>query len=131
MQNVSLSWLWHSERQMYCWGQYPWVFFVSLAVTLDSTETPFAKTPFSWFLNFEDEISGRAPGAFAGLFRQEPQEQFKYFFFGPVYVEGGGVFVENRKHHSSSFCSSQMVQEAYFQTKNVNSSQGKLANLSS
>ena len=35
---------------MYCWGQYPWVFLVSLAVTLDSAETPFAKTPFSWFL---------------------------------------------------------------------------------
>ena len=38
---------------MCCWGQYPWVYFVSLAVTLDSTETPFAKTPFSWFLIFE------------------------------------------------------------------------------
>ena len=35
---------------MYCWAQYPWVLFLSLAVTLDSTETPFAKTPFSWFL---------------------------------------------------------------------------------
>ena len=38
------------ECQKYCWGQYPWVLFVSLAVTLDCTETPFAKTPFSWFL---------------------------------------------------------------------------------
>ena len=28
---------------MYCWAQYPWVLSVSLAVTLDSTETPFAK----------------------------------------------------------------------------------------
>ena len=28
-------------------AQYPWVFFVSLGVTLDSAETPFAKTPFS------------------------------------------------------------------------------------
>ena len=49
-KSVHLSWLWHSECQMYCWGQYPWVFFISLAVTLDSTEAPFAKTPFSWFL---------------------------------------------------------------------------------
>ena len=35
---------------MYCWAQYPWVFFVSLAVTSDSPENPFAKTPFAWFL---------------------------------------------------------------------------------
>ena len=44
--------MWRCECQMYCWGQYPWVFFASLAVTVDSTEsflTPFAKTPFSWF----------------------------------------------------------------------------------
>ena len=30
---------------MYCWAQYPWVLFVSLGVTLDSTATPSAKTP--------------------------------------------------------------------------------------
>ena len=42
LQNVRLSWLWLSECQIYCWGQYPWICFVSLAVTLDSTETPFA-----------------------------------------------------------------------------------------
>ena len=34
---------------MYCWCQYPWAFF-SLAMILDSTETPFATNPFSWFL---------------------------------------------------------------------------------
>ena len=45
LQDGRLSWLRRSECQMYCWGQYPWLFFVSLAVTLDSTETPFAKTP--------------------------------------------------------------------------------------
>ena len=50
LQDVRLSQLWRSECQMYCWGQYLGYFFVSLAVTLDSTETPFAKTPFSWFL---------------------------------------------------------------------------------
>ena len=35
---------------MYFWGQYPWIFFASLAVTLDSTETPLLKPPFlgSW-----------------------------------------------------------------------------------
>ena len=27
----------------------PGIFFVSLGVTLDSAENPFAKTPFSWF----------------------------------------------------------------------------------
>ena len=26
-RNVSLSWLWRSECQTYCWAQYPWVFF--------------------------------------------------------------------------------------------------------
>ena len=31
--------------------QYLGVFLVSLGVTLDSAENPFAKTPFSWFLN--------------------------------------------------------------------------------
>ena len=31
---------------MSCRAQYPWVFGVFLGVTLDSTETPFAKTPF-------------------------------------------------------------------------------------
>ena len=30
--------------------QYPWLFCVSLGMTLDSPETPFAKTPFSSFL---------------------------------------------------------------------------------
>ena len=34
---------------MRCWVQYPWVVFVFLGATLDSAETPFAKTPFSWF----------------------------------------------------------------------------------
>ena len=51
LQHFRLSWLWRSECHMYCWGPYPRVVLVSLAVTLDSTETPFAKTPFSWFLN--------------------------------------------------------------------------------
>ena len=32
-------------------GPMLWVFFVSLSVTLDSSETPFAKTPFSWLLS--------------------------------------------------------------------------------
>ena len=50
MQTVRLSWLWRSECQMHCWAQCPWVFLVSLGVTLDSAETPFAKTPFTWFL---------------------------------------------------------------------------------
>ena len=31
---------------MYCWAQYPWALFVSLAATLDSTENPFATTLF-------------------------------------------------------------------------------------
>ena len=35
-----------------CWAQCPRVFFVPLGVTLDSAETPIAKTPFSWFLNY-------------------------------------------------------------------------------
>ena len=35
---------------------FPW------GVTLDSAETPFAKTPFSWFLSF-------GVGNFLGLFR--------------------------------------------------------------
>ena len=46
LQNVRLSWLWCSQCQLYCWGHHPWVFFVSLPVTQDSTETPFARTPF-------------------------------------------------------------------------------------
>ena len=46
-KHVRLSWLWHSECQMYCWAQYPWLFCVSLGVTLDSAETPFAETPLS------------------------------------------------------------------------------------
>ena len=33
-------------------GPISLVFFVSLDVTLDSAETPFAETPFSWFLSF-------------------------------------------------------------------------------
>ena len=45
-KNARLSWLWRSECQMYCWAHYPWVLFVALAVTLDSTETPFAQTLF-------------------------------------------------------------------------------------
>ena len=36
---------------MYCWGQYLGYLFVSSAVTLDSPETPFAKTSFSRFLS--------------------------------------------------------------------------------
>ena len=56
LQNVLLSWLWRSKCQMYCWDQYPWVFLVSLAVTLYSTETPFTKTPLSWFLIFEHAL---------------------------------------------------------------------------
>ena len=39
---------------MYCWVQYSWVVFVFLGVTLDDTETSFAKTPFSWCLKFRD-----------------------------------------------------------------------------
>ena len=31
---------------MSCWAQYPLVFFVFLGETLDSAETPFAKTEF-------------------------------------------------------------------------------------
>ena len=38
-------------------GQYPGYFFVSLGVTLDSVETPFAKTPFSWFLTLGKRIA--------------------------------------------------------------------------
>ena len=60
-KSVRPSWLWRSECQMYCWARYPWVLFVSLAVTLDSTETPFAKTPFAWFLT-----NGRKPQEIAG-----------------------------------------------------------------
>ena len=44
-KNVRLSWLWRFYCQMYCWAQYPWLFFVSLGVTLNPAETPFAKTP--------------------------------------------------------------------------------------
>ena len=47
-ENVRISWLWRSECQMYCWAQC--LEFVSLGMTLDSAETPFAKTPFSRFL---------------------------------------------------------------------------------
>ena len=47
LQKCTLSWLWRSECQMYCWAQCPRVVSVSLGVTLDSAETPFAKTPFS------------------------------------------------------------------------------------
>ena len=54
LQGVCLSWPWRSECQTYCWAQYPWIFFVSLGVTLDSAETSFAKTPLSWnLINFE------------------------------------------------------------------------------
>ena len=38
------------EGQMYCWVQYPLVFFAFLGMTLDNAETPFAKKTFSWFL---------------------------------------------------------------------------------
>ena len=41
---VRLSWLRRSECQMYCWVQCPWVFIVFLGMTLDTAETPFAKT---------------------------------------------------------------------------------------
>ena len=40
--NLCLSWLWRSECEIDCWARYPWVLFVSLAVTVDSAETPFA-----------------------------------------------------------------------------------------
>ena len=56
LQDVRLSWPWRSECQMNCWAQYPWIFFVALGVTLDSAETPFAKTPFSWFLIFPGKV---------------------------------------------------------------------------
>ena len=46
-------------RRAFCWSQYPWEFFVSSAVTLDSAETPFAKPPFSLFLN--QLIAKKAP----------------------------------------------------------------------
>ena len=36
-------------------------FFVSLGVTLNSAETPFAKTPFSWLLS-EDRKTLRESG---------------------------------------------------------------------
>ena len=38
------------HQEIYCWAQYPWASFVFLGVMLDCAETPFAKTPFSWFL---------------------------------------------------------------------------------
>ena len=59
LQNLRLSWLWRFECQMYCWGQYPWLFFVSLPVALGFTETPFAKTPFSWLLWKKSENCSR------------------------------------------------------------------------
>ena len=59
---VRLSWLWRSECQMYCWAKYPWVFFVSFGVTLDSAETPFAKTPLSWFLTWVGSACVDSPG---------------------------------------------------------------------
>ena len=49
-KNRRLSSLWRSECQTYCWAQYSWYFCSFLGVTLDAAETPFAKTPFSWFL---------------------------------------------------------------------------------
>ena len=42
---------------MCCWAQYPQVFFVSLGATLESAETLFAKSPFSWFLNLSSQLS--------------------------------------------------------------------------
>ena len=49
-KNVRLSWLWRSECPMHCWVQYLGVCFLSLGVTLDPAETPFAKTPLSWHM---------------------------------------------------------------------------------
>ena len=49
-KDVHISWLWRFECQTYCWDQQFWVSCVSLGMTLDSAETPFPKTPFSWFL---------------------------------------------------------------------------------
>ena len=50
LQNVRLYWLWRSECQIYCRGQYPWVFFCFLGCDTGLYRNPFAKTPFSWFL---------------------------------------------------------------------------------
>ena len=36
--------------------------FVSLRMTLDPAETPFAKTPFSWLLNFFQTFLGPQAG---------------------------------------------------------------------
>ena len=51
LQNLRLSWLWRCECQMYCWAQYPWVCFVSLAVTLDSAENLKPPLLGPWFLD--------------------------------------------------------------------------------
>ena len=54
------------SAKMSSWAQpnilgYFRFFFVSLGVTLDSAETPFAKTPFSWLLS-EDRKTLRESG---------------------------------------------------------------------
>ena len=54
LHNVRLCWVWRSECQIYGWAQYPWIFFVSLGMTLDSAETPF-----TWLLR-----SPNIPGKF-------------------------------------------------------------------
>ena len=64
-KRACLSWLWRSECQMYCWVQCSLAFFVFLGVTLDCAETPFAKAPFSWFLNWDY----RNTSFWAGLFQ--------------------------------------------------------------
>ena len=54
-KNVRFSWLWLSECQHVLLGPVSLGIFVSLGVTLDSAETPFAKTPFSWLLRVAQE----------------------------------------------------------------------------
>ena len=53
-KNTNLSWMGRSEFQRYCWAGYPQALFISLGVTLDSAESPFAETPLSWFLKQVD-----------------------------------------------------------------------------
>ena len=87
-QSVHLSWLCRSECQMCCWAQSFGVFFVSLGVALDSADTPFAKTPFSWFLSVLgplDRKSGHPKNAksnhdpFSGLSPKVREPHFLWF----------------------------------------------------